>query len=59
MKVSDFLDDFEDDETPSSEPIRRDNKPVSGRHDLQRRSENAKNRFRKLRNEKENKRNSD
>lgn len=41
--------DFEDMDEPRFEPIRRSTEPVSGRHDLQRRSENGANRFRKER----------
>jgi len=53
MKVSKFFDTDEMDELPSYEPTRRDQKPVSGKHDLQRRSENGMNRFRKERANKE------
>ena len=35
------------DELPSFEPTRRDQSPVSGKHDLQRRAENGINRFRR------------
>jgi hypothetical protein len=56
-------DDYEDDETPSFERIRKDNnaanEPVSGRHDIQRRAENGRNRFIKTaRRQKEKDRNS-
>ena len=52
-------DEYEDDDTPTHEKIRKNTEPVNGRHDIQRRSENGKNRFIKsLRRQKENERNS-
>lgn len=37
-------EDFEDDDTPAREKIHRNREPVNGRHDMQRRAENGKNR---------------
>ncbi len=39
--------DMEDFDSPEFEPMRRDNSPVSGRHDMQRRAEDGINRGRK------------
>ena len=47
----DELDEM--DELPMYEPTRRDQNPVSGKHDLQRRAECGINRFRKERASKE------
>lgn len=43
---------LEDDDTPRVQRIRRNTSPVSGRHDMQRRAENGRNRIRKARREK-------
>lgn len=45
--------DFDEVDDPTFEPMRRSQEPVSGKHDLQRRSENGINRFRKARKAKE------
>lgn len=47
MKVADILDDEYVDDVPVRESVRPSGKPVNGKHDLQRRAENATNRFRK------------
>ena len=47
MRVQDILDDEYVDDVPLKQSIRPSGKPVNGKHDLQRRSENAINRFRK------------
>ena len=55
-RVSDYLDDdFESDESPSHEPIRKNTKPVNEHHDFLKRTENAINRHR-ARREKESRR---
>jgi hypothetical protein len=48
-----YRGNWEDDDSPSVEPIRRDGDPVNTNHDFQRRIENARNRFRKERQQKE------
>ena len=55
IDIRDF--DFDDYEQPMVEPIRRNQDPVNGKHDLQRRAENGINRYRKARQAKENVRN--
>lgn len=40
--------DLDFDDRPAFEPVRRSTRPVSSGHDFQRRTENARNRFRKL-----------
>lgn len=45
MRGLEYLEN--DDDNVSHEPIRRNNKPVNSHHDLQRRTENAMNRWRK------------
>lgn len=42
-----YRGDWENDDSPSAEPIRKDGDPVNTNHDFQRRIENARNRFRK------------
>lgn len=45
--------DFDEMDEPTFVPIRKSQDPVNGKHDLQRRSENGINRFRKERKLKE------
>jgi len=46
IRWQDIIDD--DVDLPTFESIRTNSDPVNGKHDMQRRSENAINRFRKL-----------